>query len=343
MAAVIVNNLKTATQPKYTAQETAAINEYKIKFNSRLESVREATLNDKEKNRLLPDTVTSILALLKTMEEWLATNPNAPLTELQTKFLEFDTSLKRFTETDPQRRQILAVIHILPACLAKLAAEKKITSVQQVAFQPFHKSVELWYTKNQETATPTEFSQQITKQSTDVGKIFDAQKLSRTEAERFCVDELEKAKQYTEKQRKDRVRDLEGKAAFAIKSDVSPSKFASIAAETAAKVFAGLFSALFCLLAGSLAANMAIGRDAKYRLLYFVFGALPQLSIFVILYVIVQRFRLGPGKIPWYTLLPLTTTPATSRLGTFFLAPFYYVEDAQISVFTEEFQRSLRV
>ena len=78
-----------------------------------------------------------------------------------------------------------------------------------------------------------------------------------------------------------------------------------------------------CLLAGMLAANDSIGREVKYRVLFFIYGFI--FAPFVLIYYLV---RLGLGTAPkLYTMLPITQTKGETSLGSFFLFPFYYQED----------------
>ena len=78
-----------------------------------------------------------------------------------------------------------------------------------------------------------------------------------------------------------------------------------------------------CLLGGMLAANDAIGREVKYRVLFFIYGFI--FAPFVLIYYLV---RLGLGTAPkLYTMLPITQMKAETSLGSFFLFPFYYQED----------------
>ena len=78
-----------------------------------------------------------------------------------------------------------------------------------------------------------------------------------------------------------------------------------------------------CLLAGMLAANDSVGREVKYRVLFFAYGFI--FAPFVLFYYLI---RLAIGTAPkLYTMLPITQTKAETSLGSFFLFPFYYQED----------------
>ena len=77
------------------------------------------------------------------------------------------------------------------------------------------------------------------------------------------------------------------------------------------------------LLGGMLAANDAIGREPKYRVLFFIYGFI--FCPFVLVYYLI---RVGLGTAPkLYTMLPITQTKAETSLGSFFLFPFYFQED----------------
>ena len=77
------------------------------------------------------------------------------------------------------------------------------------------------------------------------------------------------------------------------------------------------------LLGGMLAANDAIGREPKYRVLFFIYGFI--FCPFVLIYYLI-RFGLGTAP-KLYTMLPITQTKAETSLGSFFLFPFYFQED----------------
>jgi hypothetical protein len=99
----------------------------------------------------------------------------------------------------------------------------------------------------------------------------------------------------------------------------------SVIWKTAMSVFFSLLVIGLCIMAGSFAANMAIGRDPPYRVLYFLYGAIPIFAPFVLLYGIYKRLRYGPFTI--YSILPVSIEPATTRLGKILWFPFYWIPD----------------
>lgn len=91
----------------------------------------------------------------------------------------------------------------------------------------------------------------------------------------------------------------------------------------AGKVIASLLIVMLFLVSGMLCANDAIGRDYRYRILYFIYGGLG-FPIMLIYYL----YRWFVGTAPnIYRLLPIYTEQADTSLGRFFLFPFTYEED----------------
>jgi hypothetical protein len=108
---------------------------------------------------------------------------------------------------------------------------------------------------------------------------------------------------------------------------------------TCIQTFAWLFVIAFLLMCGSFAANFAIGRVPSYRILYFIWGALPPFAPFVLLYAIYKR--LHDGRLPIYAILPLSIEPATTRFGKYLWYPFYWVPDKEATSAYTAFQASL--
>ena len=109
--------------------------------------------------------------------------------------------------------------------------------------------------------------------------------------------------------------------------------------EVTIKTVVGLFTTAVLIMCGSFAANFAIGRVPAYRVLYFIWGALPPFAPFVLLYAIYKRLR--EGRLPIYAMLPLSIEPATTRFGKYLWYPFYWVPDAEAKSAYTAFQASL--
>jgi hypothetical protein len=113
-----------------------------------------------------------------------------------------------------------------------------------------------------------------------------------------------------------------------------------IVMNTALKVFLGFLLVAFCIVAGSLAANFAIGRSIAYRILYFVYGAIPLFSPFVYLYTLYRR--VSDGRFSYYGILPVSIEAATTRLGTLLMYPFYYVPDHEAVKAYDDFTEAIQ-
>jgi hypothetical protein len=108
---------------------------------------------------------------------------------------------------------------------------------------------------------------------------------------------------------------------------------------TATKIFFALVIIVLCLLSGSYASNLAIGRVPAYRVLYFIYGCIPFFAPLILIYAIYKRIH--DGRIPNYTLLPISIEPATTRLGRFLWKPFYWIPDQHAIDAFRQFQESL--
>lgn len=339
----ITNNLVARTKPKVSKEDSEAMNQKRKTLTIMLEDAKKAVKDDEDNETLFPETVRALYSLIQEFDTWLTTNPYAAVPELDAKQQEFEKQFKQTKElSETYNGFAFAAGKLSIAYLDNFIANKYVTESDIAYLRPKLTKVATIFLERPDE----EFMSKLER----AGKVMPREEiqkalqlLEKKVPPAVMKDAQTSFSSLKYKDLRDKVKSLGGKTAITIQSDVSVSQGVSIVADTAAKVFVGLLSFVLCLLAGSFAANFAMGRDAKYRILYFIFGALPQFAVFVLLYVILQRFRLGPGKIPWYALLPLTTTPATSRLGAIFLWPFLYSPDAGVAVLKEEFERSLRV
>lgn len=103
-----------------------------------------------------------------------------------------------------------------------------------------------------------------------------------------------------------------------------------IAIQTFASVFIGLLVIALMLHAGSLCANDAIARSIMYRVLFFVYAAIPFFSVFVLIYYhIYRRYKDTMPRI--FTVLPVRVLPESqSTLIGYLLSPFTYVPDPDV-------------
>jgi len=144
------------------------------------------------------------------------------------------------------------------------------------------------------------------------------------EAAEKAQKEAEEKKSEDEKKKKDlETQKLQQRKNFGAKDSLKT------AWTTFLKVFGTLLIIALILHAGSLCANDAIARSTLYRVLYFIYAAIPIFSIPVLIYYhIYRRYK---GTMPQvYTMLPIREQPEIqSTIISYLLAPFTYVPDLQ--------------
>ena len=150
-----------------------------------------------------------------------------------------------------------------------------------------------------------------------------AQKQQDAEAKQRADAEAKKAKQDA---------DNSAKSQEDAKSLNDRSSFSS--SRAAGKISYGVWNILFSLImfvlmiaGGYIAANEAIGYNAPFKILSFIYGAL--CFWFVIPRVLIKEYwyKIKPQ---YFTLLPLSTYKPASGIERFFLGPFCYEEDARV-------------
>ena len=284
--------------------------------------------------RVTPDTGNLILERIKVANTWLQKNPNANYNEITTNFDATNTEVKRLLGTDKPKREIQNQIAGIKAQAFQQRESKKIDEQEYEKLVQLANETEKWYKKNSTTATTIDFSQEDLKIQSSIRSIVkDAnvgndiiQNLNKTK--NMNPNDLLASIQKTEK-------DLELKKSqsFDLREGIS------VAWWKANQVFWISLLVFLCLVSGSLAANSAIGRARPYRVLYFIYGAMPFYAPLVILYTIYRRIREGP--LPYYAPLPLSIEPATTRLGKLLWFPFYWIPDNNAIQEYDTFQEQL--
>ncbi len=145
------------------------------------------------------------------------------------------------------------------------------------------------------------------------------------EAANKAAEEAEKNKKQTEKVAAEAAATkLKARKQFTAKQGLK------IAIQTFASVFLGLLVIALMLHAGSLCANDAIARSIMYRVLFFVYAAIPFFSVFVLIYYhLYRRYKDTMPRI--FTVLPVRILPESqSTLIAYLLSPFTYVPDPDV-------------
>jgi len=341
--------------PKRTPEETQQIVQAVKDYNNALDDLNVQVKTAVGNNQLLPDTATYLYNLIIGAQKWLTNNPRSDVSAIQINLSSVQQQFKTIMGTEQSRNQILVHITLFASLATELLASKSITDAQQKELISFTKSLLDWYNKNKYTATNPEYATKIdafngefitiingdgTIQKYKDERIKQIISLNKTELVKASTDALNKIGLTSPSQTPAEAKKQISLEKTALEAAIPPSAPAVITS-TATQVFSILFLIFLILLGGSFAANLAIGRTIPYRVLYFLYGCIPFFSPFVILYVIYLRIRYGP--IPLYGIFPLSTEPATTRLGKLLWYPFYWIPDGKSTELEQEFLKSLIV
>jgi hypothetical protein len=233
-----------------------------------------------------------------------------------------------------------------------------ITATQEKDFKNLLKIYLTWFKANALTATPSEFQKELGSKQKEVEVLYkndpkigekfqviskqfpNFNSLKIQEIVKLTTDSLNKIGLPSPTQTSSEARNMIKLENMAAEAN-TPASATGIIMSTASQAFGTLFLIFLIVLGGSFAANLAIGRTVPYRVLYFLYGCIPFFSPFIILYVIYLRIRYGP--VPLYGILPLSTEPATSRLGKILWYAFYWIPDGKSKELEEQFLKSLIV
>jgi hypothetical protein len=321
---------------KQTKDEIMELRKTREEYMNLLKRYQTSVLADIEQKRLTPETGKAVLAKVKEANTWLEKHPNATYLEITTNQDSTNEQIVNLLAIDGERRKLRNAYEIMPTiCEYYTEKENKLSKEQVKALLKEGERLKSWYTKNQATASKLDFEQEWLQLNTKVTEtIPDQDTFTRVWNDFNKVasiptsDVLAIAKQFSAKQKA--AKDQE------IPYDEAPA----IIMSTATSVFFAFLLVVLCLSAGSVAANMAIGRTPAMRLLYFIYGAIPIFSPFVLLYAIYTRIAKGP--IPIYSVLPVSIEPATTRLAKLFWQLIYWVPDKDSVKAFKDYEDSLK-
>jgi hypothetical protein len=323
-----------AKEEKQTPEDVAKQRQVRTEYNNYLNTTQTNTTTDVNTKALTPESGQSILKQLQAGFKWLKDHPTASINEIYANYDAVGSDVKRIVGTDRPKREFKNTTTVIPSIIDTFVNEKKITDAQGNSLRNLNASEISWYTQNQATATQIDFSEETIKfndKITEIVKDADTIKAIR--------DKINTAK----KQSTSDVVSLVLQQEVALKKresqTVDVAKGATVALDVAQKVFFGLLTVTICILSGSFAANMAIGRHTGYRVLYFIYGCIPFFAPFVLIYTLYRRIKEGP--LPYYSILPVSTTAATTRFGKFLWWPFYWIPDHLSVEETDTFQNAL--
>jgi hypothetical protein len=321
---------------KQTKDEIMELRKTREEYMNQLKRYQTSVLADIEQKRLTPETGKAVLAKVKEANTWLQKHPNATYLEITSTQDTTNEEITKLLTIDGEKRKLRNAYEIMPTiCEYYTEKENKLSKEQVKALLKEGDRLKSWYTRNQATATKLDFEQEWLQLNTTLAETITEQEIYKRIWNDFnsvagmpTPDVLALVKQFGAKQQA--AKDQE------IPYDEAPT----IIMSTATSVFFGFLLVVLCLSAGSVAANMAIGRTPAMRLLYFIYGAIPIFSPFILLYAIYTRIVKGP--IPIYSVLPVSIEPATTRLAKLFWQLIYWVPDQDSVKAFKDYEDSLK-
>jgi len=305
---------------KPTKDELNNVRDARVKYQDYLANTKTNALTDVNNNALSPETGSSIIAIIQTAYTWLQKNPNANLQEIMANQDTTTAEIKRLIGTDAPKRQMKNTLIIIPVVVNSLVKDNKLTSDKAKILTSFIDTQNYWYKQNNEKASVIDYSQEMLKINDKItSTIVDANNI------KIIKDAIKQAENTTSSQLQSEIAKKEAQQKKLDEENPNINSGLSIMTNTAIQVFIQLLIVLLCLMGGSFAANFAIGRIPPYRVLYFIYGAVPYIAPFVIIYTVYRRIM--EGRMTFYAFLPISIEPATTRLGRFLWFPFYWIPD----------------
>jgi hypothetical protein len=307
-------------------EELKEIRQIRIEYQDYLNNIRSKVTADTNSKVLTPESGILVLNQVQKGFDWLKTNPNASFNEVLANYDAVQNECKRIISTDKPKREFSNFIKIIPVASEKFYTDKKIDKVASNRLKEVASEAQTWYNKNSVTANEIQFSEQRLQINNSLTEILpetvirDEFKQILESGLNYAPDDLQNTIAATEKaiqKKKDIIKD----------SSDSVTLVMGVALKT---FLIGLLISFF-ILGGSLAANLAIGRDPIYRILYFIYGAV--FFPVPIVTAIYKRFADGYFKI--YSTLPVTQSVSDSW------SPFIWIADNASDVAKKSFEDSL--
>lgn len=315
-----MGQLFSRKQPEQTPEDINQLRAARTDYQDTLTAVQTNVQTDIQTNELTPESGQLILKEVQKAFTWLEKNPNATIIEVYANQDATSSEIKRLLAVDKPKKEFKNQLLGIPVIAEEAFSKDLITRAQVIRLKEITSEETDWLAKSGQTATAVDFQQENLKLKTKLQQI-----LEKAELVSFFTEKLNAIKTQTTSNLESDLLTREQKAKAARNSQIHIEDGISTIQNTALKTFFGFLLITICILGGSLAANAAIGRAPAYRILYFLYGAIPFFTPIIILYTIFKRLYVGP--LPYYAILPLTIEPATSRLGRLLLFPFYWIPD----------------
>ena len=319
---------------KQTAEEIKQLRQAREEYQNYLSKIQTNTNTDVNGKRLTPESGRAILSQVQKGYDWLQKHPNANLSEIMASYDATSVEIKRIMGADGPKREFFNIVTAIPVIADKFKVDKRINAEQYEKLKALATQEEKWYSKNSNTATPVDISQENIKVNDTIVTI-----LPEKEVRDLFNGELEKTKNLAPSDLTSLITKAEADIEAKKATQVDVKEGADVVFSTAMKVFLGSIIVAFCIVAGSLAANFAISRPPAYRILYFLYGCIPFFAPLVYMYTLYKRIADGP--ISYYGILPLSVEPGITRLGKLLWYPFYYVPDSKAVESFDTFKASV--
>jgi len=337
------------TSPQ-TQEEIDKIQAERKKYYDDIKTFQTKVTKDLTDNKISPETGIELSALIKSSQEWLTNNPNATYLEVNNKHVNFPKLYEAIYERELHKNQLLSYIYFvqyLCDIFAGLLNDEKqtagMTSEMKNDFTGLINSVTtvintqlIWYQNNpkKDGIIYTQEIDNLTTKLINIAIPLDAkynpmfQVPQDKNLSSFIKEEGRKRKEDknpTPWLMKEQVAKNKALIQASAEQEYSNNKLIKESTSIAFSVFGSFILIAIILYGASLAANIAIGRDIHYRIFYFIFSCNPIVTPIIFAYTALMVLKGHP--IPYYGILPISTEPATTRLGKILWFPFFYKGD----------------
>jgi hypothetical protein len=277
-----------------------------------------------------PEAVAEVNTILKDARTWLTKNPNAVLEDYYSKAQDIQSNVEVILDNDKARLFYKTWVDITLVLATKNPA---LTTDQRNALTVLLEEERTWYRENAKKADSIQFADQLVTAQQKVIDYIGNPELSKQYTQK-PPDDIKKVVEQVE-ENKDKLKQEEE----AESTTFTYSKAASVVYDTASNTFFKLILGVMSIIGAVLAANMAIGRKPAYRVLFFIWAAIPLYSWIALLYALYVRIRYGPFRI--YGVLPISVEPASTRLGRLLWWPFLYIPDQEAADSRDRWDKAL--
>jgi len=301
--------------------------------------------DDLKLDKISPETGVELNALIKSSQEWLTNNPNATYLEVNNKHVNFPKLYEPIYEREVPQNQLLILIYALQAIFDEVSSRLEdsgstlagLSSSQKSDWTTMVNSVKSvldneikWYQNNtgKDGIIYTQEIDTLITKIVNITTILDT-KMNWSGGDTFTSyvklngDSVKKNKNPMPWLMKDQVEKNKITRKALAAQQYSNTKLVAESTSIALSIFGSFILTAIIIYGASLAANMAIGREIHYRIFYFIFAWNPVITPIIFAYTALMALKGHP--IPYYGILPISTEPATTRLGKILWYPFLYM------------------